>query len=357
MSSLPTTRKAGYTLVTVATIRKHRGKFQAIIRRKGFPPKAKSFTRRADAVAWAAIVESEMERGEFVDRSEADRTLLGPALKRYAEEVTPRKKGAKQEVVRLRYWQKHRLARTALSKLKPLDFSEWRDAELKAGKSPNTVRNHLTILSHFFNHVRREWGIPIRNPISDLWRPKPRRRSRRFRDGEEGKLLEAAPKVHANLPQAIIVLTETAMRRGDLMAMAKPRMDLSRRVYTFPPGETKNDESRHVPLSQRAVEALESLPTRIDGRVWPWLNKDTLSKLFKEACDLAGIEDFHLHDLRHEATSRLAKIFEAQQLAKIRGDKTLNELMTYYHPTADELAERLDRAAPPAPSSPAKRRR
>lgn len=331
----------------MASIRKRGRRWQVQVRRKGFPEQAKTFTHRADAVAWASIIESEMERGEFVDRSLADTTLFGDALRRYESEVTPRKKGARPEANRLHYWQRHRLARTALSKFKPFDFSEWRDAELKSGKSPNTVRNHLTILSHFFNHCRREWGIPIRNPIADLWRPRARRRKRRFRGDEEARLIDAAARVHANLPAAIIVLTETAMRRGDLVSMVRPDLDVARRVYEFPPGSTKNGEARYAPLSPRAIAALETLPKRLDGKVWPW-KADTLSHLFRDAVTLAGIDDFHLHDLRHEATSRLATIYEVHQLAKIRGDKTLNELMTYYHPTADELAERLDRPAPSA---------
>jgi len=313
--------------------------YQAIIRRQGVPPQSKSFKRRADAVAWAHIIESEIDRGEFVDRTEAERTLFADALKKYEHEVTPRKKGAKQEGERLRYWQRHRLAKYALSKLRPSDFGDWRDDELRAGKSPNTVRNHLTILSHFFNHARREWGIPIRNPIADLWRPKPRRRTRRYKADEETRLHAAAPAIHPLLLAAIVVLTESAMRRSELVGMTRDHLNLGNRTYFLP--DPKNSEPRHVPLSTAALRAIESLPRRLDGRIWPWEKPGSLSHLFRDACKLAGIDDFHLHDLRHEATSRLARVYSVHELAKVRGDKTLNELMTYYHPTGDELAARL----------------
>lgn len=328
-------------MVTVATIRKHRNKFQAIIRRIGFPPKSKTFTRRADAVAWASIIESEMERGEFVDRTEADQTTLKAGLQRYLETVTPRKKGARQETARIRYWQRHKLASYSLTKIRAKDFGDWRDEELASGKSPNTVRNHFVTLSHFFNHARKEWGLPIKNPIADLWWPKKRKdRTRRFVGDEEPRLHSAAREVHAQLSAAITVLTESAMRRSELVRMPKHCLDLKRGAAHLE--DTKTGEARDVPLSGKAIQAYRSLPARLDGRIWPWV-PDKLTHLFHEACVKAGIKNFRLHDLRHEATSRLAKIYEVHQLAKIRGDKTLNQLMGYYHPTADELGERLAR--------------
>lgn len=325
----------------MATIRKRGKRHQAIIRKAGYPDTHKTFKHRADAVAWAAITESEMERGEFIDRSEADRTTLYEGLKRYFETVTPRKKGYKQESVKIKYWQRHKLAKTSIGRLKANDFALWRDQELKT-KSPNTVRNHFVLLSHFYNHARKEWGIPIKNPFADLWWPKKKKpRKRRFVDDEEVRLHKAAADLHPLLPAAITVLTETAMRRSELTGMFKIHLDLKRGVGHLP--DTKTGESRDVPLSRKAIEAFKSLPTRLDGKVWPWGAADGLSHLFKAACDKAGIKDFHLHDLRHEATSRLAKIYEVHQLAKIRGDKTLNMLMVYYHPTVEELGERLAR--------------
>lgn len=77
------------------TIRE-RGKnqYQAIIRRRGFPQQTKTFSSKRAAEEWVTLVESEMLRGVFFDRSEAERTTLGELLDRYLEEVTPTKRGA-----------------------------------------------------------------------------------------------------------------------------------------------------------------------------------------------------------------------------------------------------------------------
>ncbi|MFZ5463765.1 MAG: tyrosine-type recombinase/integrase, partial [Pseudomonadota bacterium] len=56
----------------------------------------------------------------------------------------------------------------------------------------------------------------------------------------------------------------------------------------------------------------------------------------------AGIEDFHFHDLRHKATSRLAeKLPNVIELAAVTGHKDLRMLKRYYHPRAEDLARKL----------------
>ena len=70
-----------------------RGQYQqqAIIRRKGYKTQTRTFETSKDAKIWAATIESEMARGLFIDRSEAERTTLGEVLERYRQEVAPAK--------------------------------------------------------------------------------------------------------------------------------------------------------------------------------------------------------------------------------------------------------------------------
>jgi integrase len=71
-------------------------------------------------------------------------------------------------------------------------------------------------------------------------------------------------------------------------------------------------------------------------------------KLYLDECKTAGqrpdgsfLTDLRFHDLRHEATSRLASIFPMHELTKITGHKDPRMLMRYYHPRAENLAKRL----------------
>ncbi|MBU6995964.1 MAG: tyrosine-type recombinase/integrase [Ferrovum myxofaciens] len=67
-----------------------------------------------------------------------------------------------------------------------------------------------------------------------------------------------------------------------------------------------------------------------------------MKKAFTRACAAAELDDFHFHDLRHEATSRLAdKLPNVIELAAVTGHKDLRMLKRYYHPRAENLAKKL----------------
>lgn len=76
----------------MATIRKLRSKWQAQVRIKGHKPQAKSFTLRSDAVAWARQVETEIQRGLFVDTAVAEQMTVRDAIERYLTSINDQKK-------------------------------------------------------------------------------------------------------------------------------------------------------------------------------------------------------------------------------------------------------------------------
>jgi len=59
------------------------------------------------------------------------------------------------------------------------------------------------------------------------------------------------------------------------------------------------------------------------------------------ACKRADIEGLTFHDLRHEATSRLAEKLALHELMKVTGHKDTKMLARYYHPRAEDLAKKL----------------
>lgn len=97
-------------------------------------------------------------------------------------------------------------------------------------------------------------------------RPKlPAGRTRRLVDDEESRLLDAAKTHGGEIGPIITWAIETAMRRGEIAAMRWEHLDRKHRVLLIP--ETKTGTPRKVPLSSRAIEALEDLPRPLDGRV------------------------------------------------------------------------------------------
>ncbi len=324
----------------MATIRK-KGEYQwhAQIRRKGYPSQTKTFETKASAEAWAREIEREMDKGAFISRAEAERTTLREVLERYEREVTPSKKGASKEKSIIKKLLADPLAARYMSTIRGADMAALRDEHLK-DYAPKTVVNELALLSNVFNIARKEWGMEsLSNPVEMISKPRIKNaRDRRLTDVELDKII-AATGSH-ELPAIICLLTETAMRRGELAKLRWENIDLKARVAHLL--DTKNGDDRSIPLSSRAITAMSALPRQIDGKVFR-MTPDAITRAFSRACERAGVEDARIHDLRHEATSRLFEkgTLDMMEVATITGHKTLQMLKRYTHLKAKDLVRKL----------------
>lgn len=76
------------------------GRWQAVVKRKGYPEKSQTFALQADAANWAKSIELEMDRGTWADDKHAN-VLLSELLARYRDTVLPTKKGRAPDASRL----------------------------------------------------------------------------------------------------------------------------------------------------------------------------------------------------------------------------------------------------------------
>lgn len=315
------------------------GTWRTKIRKKGYPALSASFDTKAEAQRWASEIEGDMSRKRFVDTREADSTSLKDALERYAREVSSQKKGERQEKTRIKVWSESRYGSMSLAEIRSSDLAEYRDTRLKEGMSTNTIRLSLALISHLYTVAIKDWGIEgLTNPVAKLRMPKgSRERDRRPSSKELEKVIIEAGKIHAEMPVIIEFAVETAMRRGELLTLRREHIKGKHAVLE----DTKNGTRRLVPLSMRARALLDSLPARIDGKVFS-LATHSVSVYFLRACREAKITDLHFHDLRHEGTSRLfEKGLSIMEAASITGHKTMSMLKRYTHLCPDSLADKL----------------
>ena len=326
----------------MASFRQRGGKWQARVLRDGYPDQAKTFESKADAERWARAVESSIDKGQFVDINEAQRTTLGDVIERYLAEVTPTMKSAVADTIRLKAIMRKPIARWSMANLSAARIAAFRDERLKQ-VSAGTVIRELAYLSAIINHARREWGINMPNPVQMVRKPSsPPARARVLSDEEISKLLHALEptgrRSHWTKPAVQLALA-TAMRRGELLSLRWEHVDLLARTAFLP--DTKNGDSRTVPLSSSAVKILMELPRHIGGFVIP-VTAFTLDAAFKRGLARAGLDDLRFHDLRRTAITRMAvKLPNVIELAAVSGHKSLMVLKRYYRPTAMELAQKL----------------
>lgn len=317
--------------------------YQTQVRRKGYPVQTRTFRSYRDAELWAATVESEMGRGVWRPSAEAESTTLAEALRRYRSEITPKKRGARQEEGRIGKLLVHPLALRSLASVRGKDIADFiRDRE-GGGAGGNTIRLDLALISHVYTIARSIWGMEsLQNPVSLTKGARPRLpagRDRRLQEGEEAALLVAASEINLELKSIIVFAIETGMRQSEIIGMRWECVDL--KVRTVRLAQTKNGSPRVVPLSTRAADVLAGLPRRIDGRVWSYSVEGVRSG-WQRARAAAGITGLTFHDLRHEATSRLfEKGLDVMSVAAISGHKTLAMLKRYTHLKAEDLVKRL----------------
>ncbi len=314
--------------------------WKARIRRRGYPDSSKTFETKADAEAWARQMESEMDRGIFVSRAEAEQYTLSECLDRYIEEYAPRLKHGKREADRAKFLQQYPIAHRVMATIRSKDIADFRREREAEGVSGNTIRLDFALLSKLFNYARSDWGMEsLQNPVELAAKPRPAKgRDRRLEEGEEEKLLEAAPDV---LRPVILFALETAMRREEIASLQWKNVNLRGRFVYLP--ETKNSEARTVPLSTAAVDILKALPRGQGVESVFGVTAEFITNTMKTTRARAGLENIRFHDLRHEATSRFFENtdLDVMEVKAITGHKTLQMLSRYTHLRTARLADRL----------------
>ena len=326
----------------MASFRQRGSKWQARIKRDGFPDQVKSFEAKAEAERWARSVESEMDRGSYVSYTEAQRPTLADLIQRYMVEVLPSMKGEPEDSIRLRAICRRPICKNSIASLTPAKVAEYRDLRLTE-VAPGTVVRELAYLSSIINHGRREWGIHANNPVALIRKPtQPKGRERVLNSAERERLLvELQPTGRRNvwMLSVVVLALETGMRRSELLALRWGDINLERRTATL--HMTKNGESRVVPLSTSAVQTLKAMPRSICGAVFP-ITACALAANFDKAVERAKLPDLHFHDLRHTAITQMAtKLPNLIELAAVSGHKSLKMLQRYYHPDVGDLARKL----------------
>ena len=225
----------------MATFEKRGQYWRVKVRRAGLPPQTRTFDNKTQAQLWARNVESDIDKGIVVDRRVAERLSLAELLERYRLEVTPTKRGAADESLRLKAMAQRPFARIRMAGLTSSHLAAYRDERLKV-VSGATVNRELNVLSHAIETARRERDVYLpANPCRLVRRPpQGRPRNRRLQGDEEQRLLSACRKARNTwLVHFVAIAIETGMRRSELLGLEWPNVNIERRIAYLPAGYQK----------------------------------------------------------------------------------------------------------------------
>jgi integrase len=351
--------------------------YRVQVRVKGRPALSETFPNRKEAAAWGAAAETGIREGRHFPHMRSTRTTFSEVAKRYRETVladwSASAKAARER--HLKWWE-DRFAGFTLAEITTDRIVEARDAlaaekftrgkprknrktgEVKApaeySRSPATINKYLTVLTRVLNLAVKEWRLMDRNPAADISKKKePRGRVRFLTDEEREALLEAcAASDWKALHTLVLLAISTGARRGELVNLKWTDVDLKAARATVQ--DTKNGDSRVLPLVGKALEAVRALKLQNSARndyVFPQPSGFPgpyvyFDGYWQKALTGAKLEDFRFHDLRHTTASYLASQGASLlEIADTLGHRTLNMVKRYAHLAQSHKVRAIEKMA------------
>jgi integrase len=202
------------------------------------------------------------------------------------------------------------------------------------------VNKEVMALKVIFNRAIRHGKLKD-NPITNIKKLPEHNIRQRVLTSNEFRALLSASDLH--LKPIIQIAYFMAMRKGEIIKLTWPEVDLEKGFIRLSGERTKTNNSRSIPIHPEVKLILESLPRGVDTeRVFLRRGKpfDRIKHSFKSACRRAKIENFTFHDLRHCAINNLRKEKnDVLQIMAISGHQTMSVFQRYNLVDEDELSK------------------
>lgn len=214
-------------------------------------------------------------------------------------------------------------------------------ASRKCKKRNNkTINKCLLALRHLLNWAVEQHYLE-RNPLPDIqllketeWVPQ---------RPHEWIIEEVFEKLDPRVVPFFTFLRETGCRREEALDLKHSQLDLQRREVVIW-AVTKNGKSRRVPLTEKAISAIQAMP-RTDKTKYVFYHPESLTrwhdcrKPWEIARKAAGHEWLRVHDLRHAFGIKLAeKGCPMHFISEVMGHATIDFTRKQYARFSPECA-------------------
>jgi integrase len=199
-----------------------------------------------------------------------------------------------------------------LADIRPEDIEAFRaQRKLRNGgvASVSTINADHAIVKHVLSVAERR-GLLGSNAAKKVPIPDPNNERDRVLTEEEWTKLYAASAPH--LKPILLLAHRLGPRKGEILKLEWPQVDLKRGIIKFRSIDTKTKEPRIVPLTPDVHATLAELAKvrRLDtNRVFLYDGKpiQNIKRAFRSAVRRAGLDDLRCHDLRHCAATNLRR--------------------------------------------------
>jgi len=270
--------------------------------------------------------------GKAVERRRAHKVYLKDVMSDYLKFVTNQKAYKNKEYIGGELVR--RFGNIPLQRFNVAMLENYQQELIGEGKAPGTVNRKMAMLKHVIRKAN-DWGMADDATLRTIRKVKQMKEPPgrlRYLTGEEVQRLLATCQEH--LRPIVIMALNTGMRRGEILKLKWEDVNLRNGFLMVK--DTKNGESRSVPINATVRALLDGLVRRVDSS-YVFFNRKgkpfkQVTHSFDSACRKAGIMDFHFHDLRHSAASFMAMGgVSLLAIGMILGHKTASMTKRYSH--------------------------
>jgi len=294
----------------------------------------KDFATKHEAQTWEAQTKADLIAGRFDPNGNASRKI--PTMQDMLDHLTvTRWKGMKaeenlirngKEIVRILG------ADRLVSTLSALDVVTIKRDNQERGRSDATINRKLAAFSLFVKQAVADGYLARGFSMSMI--KEPQGRIRYFSHEEEQGMLAYCDVVgEYDLKDFIIVAMDTGFRRGELLKIVK--RDVGRdNLWTY---DTKTNQNREVPLTDRAREVLERRAAKLErpgDRVFD-LHVNFLRDHWRKMQITLEMEDddqYLVHTMRHTFVTRLLENgVDIKTVMELAGHSRIETTQRYAH--------------------------
>ena len=343
---------------SITTRKKKNGKVSYLvrIRLKGEQPITKTFRTKSMSKDWMVSTEAAIKEGRFNFLSETTRHTVSDMIARYIEFELPKKpKSLMKQTAQLKWWDEQ-IGHLLVSRVTPAILVECRDRLASETtcrgekRSPATTNRYFAVMSHCFSVAYKEWQWLDDSPMKRVSKLKESRgRDRILTESEMSRLFEACRQSKNSFLFTVVrIALSTGMRQGEILGLLWKDVYLSESKIIL--RNTKNGRIRAVHLAPEIKSLLEEYAKkrRLDSFfVFPSQDGQqpaSIRTAWEKAAQLANLEDFRFHDLRHTAASMMAMNGASDsELRAFLGHLSPSQTVRYTHYRDSEIEASVNR--------------
>ncbi len=207
-----------------------------------------------------------------------------------------------------------------VDEIKPVDLQRWH-TEIGRRHGHVTANRALGLFKMTYNYGDRFELIAYRrSPARSVTKFPEHARTRVASTEELKRILAAIDQIGSGNRDLFKLCLFTAARVSNVCSMRWNEIDFEKNegTWTIPGSKSKNRKSMDIPLTTEAKEILRSRQLIYGNSQWvfpTWSRRPSKSghvaypnTTWQKICQIAGVEDFHIHDLRHTNATKQAEL-------------------------------------------------